>query len=775
MQALSIALQKNTSLTSLRFLVNNLGDEGGKLLGSALKLNQSITTLQIPNNNISDAGAVGIALGLESNSVLSTLEIGSNRIGDTGNTALAKMLKCNHTLSKLDLTGVSCSAAGIIAESLQCNLGLVSLSLLGEIDTKAAKAFGDMLLCNTTLTKLSLWGNNLLNNEGISELSRGLEHNMCLHTLNIRAAQIGVAGASSVVQMLKINTTLLKLEIVSCNIDDTVAKVFASGLSKNCHLVALNLLSNKIGDDGAIAFSQMLLVNHILNELVLYSNEVNAAGADAIVKALEKNHSMIYLSISNGKYKTETWEKQMEIFLKRNREEVKQLVQNVSNNNVEQVIRLCKKGISPNVYTFCFDAELKQPALHRAVGTGNVEMVKVLLENAANPSLIDENGKRALQLAIEKGKKEIVLLLQKSNNQSTRDVKIIPPQNIILKESLRKTDLAEHKIQQEVKSILEWTKNEVYEYFMKIDDLSAFAQSMLEEDINGKALLLLEESDLKSLGLKLGGIKIFMAERQKLQSPNTYQSSPSVINQPSGNKAREDRHQDQPTARVQPGKRFLEYVPNANHDKNSIIDCLYSRSTSKNHDKSIIDDFIAKIADYQEEGHDEGTALSLALCWLYTCDCWLYKEVNNLLRNDSPSLRLLSPYMKGLMSSYHYLSHQPQLFYHGVVYRRTKLQPKDLEFYKLNTLFVWSAFTSTTSVFDPSASFGDILFVITIPEKFKQYSLNIQSVSDFKSEEEILLLPNIGYKVHQVQKGPLEKYPNTSYIIEILVSYVCIV
>jgi len=182
---------------------------------------------------------------------------------------------------------------------------------------------------------------------------------------------------------------------------------------------------------------------------------------------------------------------------------------------------------------------------------------------------------------------------------------------------------------------------------------------------------------------------------------------------------------------------------------------------------------IAKIEDYRGEW-DENISLSLALCWLYTTDSWVYKQMNTILRNDSPSIKILAPYMSCLMKSYEHLNQLEDFFYEGVVYRRTKLVGNDLNFYKPSGQFVWSAFTSTTVKFDPDPQFGDILFVITIPPKYKKYALDVKSVSDFKNEQEILLLPNIGYVVKDIQKIPVEDYPNSSVVIHLVVSYVCV-
>jgi len=143
------------------------------------------------------------------------------------------------------------------------------------------------------------------------------------------------------------------------------------------------------------------------------------------------------------------------------------------------------------------------------------------------------------------------------------------------------------------------------------------------------------------------------------------------------------------------------------------------------------------------EGHEQQSALSMSLCWLYTTNSWVYKQINDVLRNDSPSMKVIAPYMNGLMKSYEYLKQIDGFFFEGVVYRRTKLVEKDLDFYKPNRQFVWSAFTSTTTTFDPSSNFGDVLFVITIPPKYKNILSIFNPCLNFKRRKKFFFFQTL--------------------------------
>jgi len=240
------------------------------------------------------------------------------------------------------------------------------------------------------------------------------------------------------------------------------------------------------------------------------------------------------------------------------------------------------------------------------------------------------------------------------------------------------------------------------------------------------------------------------------------------------NQSREERRREPPTARLQPGHRFLSIIPTSPFDYNLIVSSLqdYANARKPPLDDNVVQKFKDKFEDFTLDGHEPDKALALSLCWLYTLESWVYSHINELLRDDSSLMSTLAPFMNGLMKSYKVLGNDEN--YSGIVYRRTKLTPKGLGFYKKGTQFIWSAFTSTTVEFSPMNNFGDILFVISIPDHMKFYALNLENISSFPTEREVLLLPNIGYRVNSISQGPNATYPNTTTVIELEVSYVCI-
>jgi len=231
--------------------------------------------------------------------------------------------------------------------------------------------------------------------------------------------------------------------------------------------------------------------------------------------------------------------------------------------------------------------------------------------------------------------------------------------------------------------------------------------------------------------------------------------------------SREERRKEPLTARIHPGRRFLSLIPKAPHGKEDIIKSLTeSVPSNEKKDTDIIIKFEDKFEDYNNSERNEEIALSLTLCWLYTLDSWVYKQLNEYLRDDSSLMQKMGPIINGLMQSYKTFG--DEYYYTGTVYRRSKLSEKAIAFYESGKSFIWSAFTSTTVEFNEEDQFGDILFEINIPEDRKQFALYLENISSFPLEREVLLLPNVGYTVKSILKGDeinSAKYPKVKIII----------
>ena len=66
------------------FGYNNIGAEGGKVIGEALKVNTSLTEIDLQYNKIGDEGAKAIGEALKVNTSLTGIYLQYNKIGDEG-------------------------------------------------------------------------------------------------------------------------------------------------------------------------------------------------------------------------------------------------------------------------------------------------------------------------------------------------------------------------------------------------------------------------------------------------------------------------------------------------------------------------------------------------------------------------------------------------------------------------------------------------------------------------------------------------------------------
>jgi hypothetical protein len=125
--AVSLALQRNTHVTNLNLMNNNIGRQGAVALATMLKTNSTITDINLRSNNIGDDGALEIALGLVQNKTLEELYLDENNITDRGCISLAESLCTNKTLKVLHLRSNAIGLIGIeaFAKALEVNTDVI--------------------------------------------------------------------------------------------------------------------------------------------------------------------------------------------------------------------------------------------------------------------------------------------------------------------------------------------------------------------------------------------------------------------------------------------------------------------------------------------------------------------------------------------------------------------------------------------------------------------------------------------------------------------------
>jgi hypothetical protein len=169
-------------------------DSGATSLASALVGNRHLKHLHLSQNQIGADGVQQLAALLPRNP-LASLHLDCNRIGPHGAGALAHALAqdsaCLLHLS-LDFTGISDAGATQLAQCLEHNRHLSSLSLVGnELADSGAFALAHALVANEALTHLQL-DSNCIADAGATRMIQALERKTSLRVLSLDGNPIGV-------------------------------------------------------------------------------------------------------------------------------------------------------------------------------------------------------------------------------------------------------------------------------------------------------------------------------------------------------------------------------------------------------------------------------------------------------------------------------------------------------------------------------------------------------------------------------------------------------
>ena len=251
--------------------------------------------------------AKAVAAALDANTTIAELDLSYNNIDDEGVAALADALRRNRALLRLDLRGNDVGAAGCaaLASALSDPAGeaaLTDLNLNGNpIGDDGAVALADMLRVNTTLLDLDV-GNCDVGVRGVvAVLSAVNEDNATLESLgleNPRVPTVQEEHAWHAAKMLGNNGTLRTLKCGKWRLGrDGLETIVAYGLCANATLEVLDLRCNKIDEAGGEHVARALRENASLRCLNLEENRLGDVGAASIARALPSSTSLRELDV----------------------------------------------------------------------------------------------------------------------------------------------------------------------------------------------------------------------------------------------------------------------------------------------------------------------------------------------------------------------------------------------------------------------------------------------------------------------------------------------
>jgi len=309
--SLDLLLQKpNCSLEKLYISHNDLDNECCNILAKVLTRNRSLKVLDLSSCVFDEQGMRSLSNSLVNNNTLKQLICKCSSIGSAGLTLLSSRLPYMiSSLKVLDLSGCSIDdrGAATLGSALQSSVTAVkALELNLSLSSISASGWDDFCVClrdtNSSLKRLSI-ANCGINEEKITVLSNALLNNSTLKTLNIShnnldSQRINVYG-------------LMHRRSIGADPWQSFSSVLRH---PNSGLEEIDMCGCGLTDEDVIGFANDLANNTSLRSLVLSGNGLTRRSWDvfslflfnktSIQATYESNHTLCSLSTPGDSNRT---------------------------------------------------------------------------------------------------------------------------------------------------------------------------------------------------------------------------------------------------------------------------------------------------------------------------------------------------------------------------------------------------------------------------------------------------------------------------------------
>lgn len=264
---LSLLLRKENKPLGLYLGHRGLGDDRLLPVVQVLEKLPALQTIDLSDNRLTDKTLTMFAVKLQELHSLTYLDLSYNKIDESSSVIMDYIIHPRCKLNALILNGadVDDNECGNLAKAISLNKTIQILGLAHNLIGKSeilnvlhpdlitgGEAIGEMLKVNTTLTKLDLsW--NAVRLESAIALAESLEVNTTLKTLLLAYNSFGDIPSQVLGRTLKVNKGLTELDIESNSITPKAATVLANSISFNEALLKLNINGNVLGRIGAQA------------------------------------------------------------------------------------------------------------------------------------------------------------------------------------------------------------------------------------------------------------------------------------------------------------------------------------------------------------------------------------------------------------------------------------------------------------------------------------------------------------------------------------------
>lgn len=264
----SVIIRKNVS-SVLDLSSKFIGDKVAVILASVLDELPHTAELNVSNNNLHDAGLQAIMDALCRCPLISKLNLSKNKIDSKAAASLSRYLCCDQcnleqlVLMESDIDDVEvANFIDAITQRRTVKYLDMSSNLLGshEIDAESreivgSQAIGMMLESSSCSLETLIVAWNKIRLNGAVAIGKSIKLNQSLLHLDLSFNGIGTEGGEALGNSLHSNTTLQYLNISSNNIRPRAVYILMSGVKSCVSLNTMDISHNPIGEVGILAVS----------------------------------------------------------------------------------------------------------------------------------------------------------------------------------------------------------------------------------------------------------------------------------------------------------------------------------------------------------------------------------------------------------------------------------------------------------------------------------------------------------------------------------------
>ncbi|XP_038652757.1 nucleotide-binding oligomerization domain-containing protein 1 isoform X2 [Scyliorhinus canicula] len=252
-------------------------------IANILRHRKKSIALELDNNNINDYGVKELIPCFDK---LTVVRLSVNQVTDDGAKVLAEELTKYKIIKILGLyrnqiTDVGAQSIAQIVEECPC---LRTLKIgLNKLTSEGGKLIAQAIQKSKVIRDVGMWGNQI-GDAGAVAFAEAIRNHPSIRELSLAANGISAEGGKSLAVALKDNRSLEIFWLTENQLNDEAAELFAEALRFNKSLLHLWVINNKITEVGAKYFFEILKENATIEEICLNGNCITAEEAKRFAK-----------------------------------------------------------------------------------------------------------------------------------------------------------------------------------------------------------------------------------------------------------------------------------------------------------------------------------------------------------------------------------------------------------------------------------------------------------------------------------------------------------